>query len=393
MKKIISLILCLVFFGSSIAFAENTEKNMAKAVFEISEVDENGFFTLDLTIYNATFKGILSALSYDKTVVVPVDFETKEESHVFDNIAVNPTSAKNIETGEEIADWQLLKGSAIKDSEISIISMINTASVYPNSIVSKKTQALADENGLKIGTFYFKRIADKPIIFDLKASDTLYGGFMLINGYGMQTCEISFDYPQNVGEDTKVVVERVVKTRTSNDAKTDEDTAEKRVKARTNGTVILAINNYATISDSVLKWIDKDNKKVVPYIKDNRTMVPLRYIAEELGCKVNYNDATREITIDSPKTELIFKIDSLTYTNDGLVQTLDTPPEIKESRTFIPLRAVAEALNKSVTWIEADKTIVITSAEYPWAEENAIEKELYARAKYLMSPMLRDMAY
>ncbi len=45
------------------------------------------------------------------------------------------------------------------------------------------------------------------------------------------------------------------------------------------------------------KWIDLNNHEVKPIIMNGRTMLPLRFVAENLGCKVGWDPNTRTITI------------------------------------------------------------------------------------------------
>ena len=47
----------------------------------------------------------------------------------------------------------------------------------------------------------------------------------------------------------------------------------------------------------ILKWIDESNHKVVPEIINGRTMLPLRFVTENLGCDVQWDGTTRTITI------------------------------------------------------------------------------------------------
>ncbi|NLI56589.1 Omp28-related outer membrane protein [bacterium] len=57
--------------------------------------------------------------------------------------------------------------------------------------------------------------------------------------------------------------------------------------------------NYARINGEI-KLIDPDNPKVVPIIIEGRTMLPIRFVAENLGCKVDWDGATKTITITYP---------------------------------------------------------------------------------------------
>jgi|GEM_PF-1319118 len=57
--------------------------------------------------------------------------------------------------------------------------------------------------------------------------------------------------------------------------------------------------NYARINGEI-KLIDPDNPNVVPIIIEGRTMLPIRFVAENLGCRVDWDGATKTITITYP---------------------------------------------------------------------------------------------
>ena len=114
--------------------------------------------------------------------------------------------------------------------------------------------------------------------------------------------------------------------------------------------------------------IDNDNTEVKPYVNaDNRTMVPVRFIAEAFGAEVDYNDETRLITISIPDGRYItmtpgesdYYIGTIPRPEDReagggapIHLTMDTNPEIVNNRTFVPIRTVAEALNKNVEYYD-----------------------------------------
>ena len=406
-KKLLAMMLVLVMACSCVAFADEavldgtTEEiqgdvmlisaapvdNTPKVVLEATEPDADGYFTLDITLYNATYKGIISAISYDEAVVAVVNKETKEATTDLLEALTCPIVAKDLETGEEIADWQSFNGSKMGNGTIALMTVLNTKCKYPNSIISDKFQALADENGLAVAKIAMKKLSDAPVEFKLVDNKTIAGGMMVINSYGMQDCTVEFKYPD--GKTDSVNVEGVNETLSSD--KTEGSDMVTRKQLRAENVVFLQINNYGTVANGTLKWVDKNNKEVRPYIKNDRTMVPLRYIAEELKCKVDYVEETREILIESGRTKLVFQIDSLTYTNDGLKKSLDAAPEIVEDRTFVPLRAVSEALNCDVQWLEGQRMVIVSPANYPWAKDNEVEKQLMSEIMLMLT--LRDYAY
>src|SRR5699024_5566355 len=85
-------------------------------------------------------------------------------------------------------------------------------------------------------------------------------------------------------------------------------------------------------------------------IVSDRTMVPLRFFFEKLGADVGWDDATRKITVEKGDTLIEMQIDSLTAYVDGAESMLDAAPYIKNDRTMIPLRFLSENLGFSVGW-------------------------------------------
>ncbi len=76
------------------------------------------------------------------------------------------------------------------------------------------------------------------------------------------------------------------------------DGTERKVTINFNGTVIeLWIDKPQARVNGEMKWIDPSNHDVKPIIINSRTMLPLRFVAENLGCTVNWDAATRTITI------------------------------------------------------------------------------------------------
>jgi titin len=69
-----------------------------------------------------------------------------------------------------------------------------------------------------------------------------------------------------------------------------------------NRTIVLWINNGTARVNGVETAIDPANPAVTPIIvPPGRTMLSLRFIAENLGCEVSWNPATREVTVIYPK--------------------------------------------------------------------------------------------
>ncbi len=98
---------------------------------------------------------------------------------------------------------------------------------------------------------------------------------------------------------------------------------------------------------------------VAPYIKGDRTYVPMRYLGEILGAEVVWDDAARTVTLTKGDDVVVFTIGSTTYTINGEANTADVAPEISNDRTMLPARFVAEAFGATVGWDPATKTVLI----------------------------------
>jgi len=159
---------------------------------------------------------------------------------------------------------------------------------------------------------------------------------------------------------------------------------------RNAGTVGLQIGNYAAVKEGGLTWIDRDNKNVVPYIKNRRTMVPLRYISESLGADVFWDNDTRTATVKKGDKVIQVPIGADHYLVNGVKYTQDAPAEIVERRTFVPIRCIAEALACDVEWENTNRLVIIAPIAAPWDLNGETEQIVMNDWLLVMSPLLRD---
>ena len=96
-----------------------------------------------------------------------------------------------------------------------------------------------------------------------------------------------------------------------------------------------------------------------PIISNNRTMLPARFVAENLECTVDWNAATQTVTITSGSTKMVIQIGSTQATVDGARVTLDAPPILSNNRTMLPIRFITENLKCNVDWNETARTVII----------------------------------
>lgn len=105
---------------------------------------------------------------------------------------------------------------------------------------------------------------------------------------------------------------------------------------------------------------------VQPQIINSRTMVPLRAIFEALGASVEWDGENRAIYSAKGDTYVTLWVNNpmMVVTRAGKTETktLDMAPVIKNSRTLVPVRAIAEAYGCEVGWDQASKTVTIAAA-------------------------------
>ena len=121
------------------------------------------------------------------------------------------------------------------------------------------------------------------------------------------------------------------------------------------------MTSVAKADDDIKLWVDgkyvtTDSK---PYIEDSRTLVPIRFVAEALGYDVEWIDSTRTVILSKGPEKIIMVIGSKSATHNGKNTTLYKEPQLKDSRTFIPVRDVAERFGKNVDWDQKNWTVVI----------------------------------
>lgn len=116
---------------------------------------------------------------------------------------------------------------------------------------------------------------------------------------------------------------------------------------------------------------------VQPQIINDRTMVPVRAVVEALGNQVEWDQTKQEVFIygrnvqngDYRNCYIIIGADSFFWENsDAMVNggpngrvTLDSPAVIIDSRTLLPIRAVAEIYGYQVDWDNDTRTVIINS--------------------------------
>ena len=113
-----------------------------------------------------------------------------------------------------------------------------------------------------------------------------------------------------------------------------------------------------------LDGVDVNFPDAKPFIDENsRTLIPIRFVSEAMGAEVGWKDENKEVTIDLNGKHIRLIIGNEYISIDGSISMMDTKPLIKEARTFVPIRFVAEGLGAWVDWEDSTKTVIISTEE------------------------------
>ena len=114
---------------------------------------------------------------------------------------------------------------------------------------------------------------------------------------------------------------------------------------------------YVTVSYDG-NYISFDQK---PVIENGRTLVPLRAIFEKIGATVDWDGTTQTVKATKGDISVSLTINNTTAYKNGEAIALDVPGKIINGRTLVPVRFIADCFGVDVKWVQETKTVVLTS--------------------------------
>lgn len=146
--------------------------------------------------------------------------------------------------------------------------------------------------------------------------------------------------------------------------------AKKRIEERLGDVVALKLGTPAAYAKGIRTYVDTENKDVYPFTENGRTLVPVRFISENFGAKVDWTEATQTVDITCGDNVISMVLGSKEMIVNGETVVLDVPAQTYNDRTLIPLRALSEALGKKVFW--DDRGLIVISSEETNYDETII---------------------
>lgn len=100
---------------------------------------------------------------------------------------------------------------------------------------------------------------------------------------------------------------------------------------------------------------------VPPVIREGRTLVPFRSVSEALNLQVIWDDAAQTVTVEGPDMVLKMTVGAREAIKNGAAVLIDVPPLIVSGRTMVPVRFISEALGCQVNWDAQTRLVSIYS--------------------------------
>lgn len=132
-----------------------------------------------------------------------------------------------------------------------------------------------------------------------------------------------------------------------NETKVEETKENNETKAKEKTIVEMQIGRKSISVNGNLA-----QKDAAPVIQNSRTLVPIRFITESLGGAVAWNGESKEVT-------LLLDGKEIKMTIGKTLEKYGVAPVIMDSRTYVPVRFVADALGTQTSWNEAEKTVTL----------------------------------
>ncbi len=367
-----------MLFSSVGALAENDDASLS-ASFAVSVTETDSAVGISLSLDNTKLRGLQTAIRYNPEVLTPVD-KDGETANDFADFA-----KKGAETNAFTSIGKFLdKEQGLFGFTLYIMPDADAEGIDENGCVTITEQT-------EFYSFTFKRIAEGEPQIEVAVAEegkvsqgVLTEGLIVLDENGSLTTTVRYSYnnetkKSEVIEPTKDEAEPTGKPATDKPASApeideDETTLELMTSdERKKDVICLMIDRNMTITYGDKKVIDEESPEVVPYITNDRTMVPLRFISEALGAEVLWEEGWDGCIIKKGDDEIKFTFGSAEFEVNGKKMTYDAPIEMVANRTMVPIRFFSEQLGCDVYWEEINRAVIIAPIDNPWVPDREAE--------------------
>ena len=113
----------------------------------------------------------------------------------------------------------------------------------------------------------------------------------------------------------------------------------------------MKLNAPYALAKSTMVQVDPNNENIAPKEINDRTLLPVRFLAESIGGKVSWSDVSKTATLTYGANTVKIQENANFLTLNNYTQIpLDVPAQTIDDRIFVPMRAICEALGLTVHW-------------------------------------------
>ncbi len=187
----------------------------------------------------------------------------------------------------------------------------------------------------------------------LEAAETS-GDTELVNKLKAQIQQIKTDMDaiKKQMKDKRVQIKAEIKSTYTTEELANIDSVSKEIKKKHKGVDVLPVENLMVKG----KHVKFDTP---PVIKDGRTLIPVKALSEAFGAEVKWVSVERTVIITKGAIEIVVKLDSNKILVNGVEKTIDVPACSINARTVVPMRFIVEQLGLKVNWNGDTKDIEI----------------------------------
>lgn len=169
----------------------------------------------------------------------------------------------------------------------------------------------------------------------------------------MESLKKEIESKKQLMKDTQDEIKATVRSTYTNEELNSIEQISEKIKKENKGITVMPVDSI--IAKGKLIKFD-----LPPVIKDGRTLIPVRALSEAFGATVAWDPIEQKVTISNGTTQIVLNLNSNTAYVNGAEVAIDVAPTTLSNRTIVPLRFITETLGLKVDWDDETDTVEIS---------------------------------